>query len=353
MPPCTSNRGKTRPVDREALHPNRQRVPGLRTRYFSEPNVTKLQHEELTATISMNGSLPFTDGQTENYSIEWIGCLEVPKDGTYHFTCRHDDGAQMYLDSQHVFGSWNEHGSGHGTSKGSIDLVAGTHPIYLRFNQGGGEHYLDMKWSGPGFDQQAIPTHAFSTLPWEGMQQQKPMLTFLFIGHSNMQGQASEPVGKAHPRAWIYYDHAWRPPYANDRGPMRPLLATLAEMYPGYRIGGWKITQNGSSVARDWSKGTRKYAEIQQAITELKATSHFVGIVSMLGWVDGGERDDETAQNFSKDFTTFISNIREDSGYPQLPWLASKAEWGKSAMKSDATKPAGTWCTMPLKTFQN
>jgi len=334
----TASWGGMSVVDREAFADDGERVRGLRARFYADTACDELAAERLVGDIDVAGGLPFADGRSEEFAVEWTGVLRIDRAGEYRFRCEHDDGAQLRIAGRDVFGEWHPEGGGHGRSEGRIELAEGLHPFHLRYNQGRGDAELALTWRGPGVDEGPIPAERLRTSPWPEMRHRAPMLVFLFVGHSNLDGRAGGPAGEVHPRAWIWDDDRWRRPDDGDNGPVRPFLATVAERYPDHRVGAVRIAKSGSSVDRDWREGKRNFAEAVAAAEEVGRHGHLVGIVSFLGWCDGGERDRAIAEGFAEDFPRFVADLRAAIGDEDLAWIASKAEWGRSAMKSEESE---------------
>lgn len=98
----------------------------------------------------------------DGYSLDINGYLNVPTTGNYVFNMTSDDGAILLINDQVVVTDDSLHAPHAATSSG-IRLNAGLNRINLIYYQGPlSQIALQLKWSGPNFNQQVIPTTALS-----------------------------------------------------------------------------------------------------------------------------------------------------------------------------------------------
>jgi hypothetical protein len=64
----------------------------------------------------------------------------------------------MYLDEQLLVNNDGLHTTAEASQ--TVALTKGMHPILVRYFQEGGTHHFEVKWKGPGFDKQSIPSSA-------------------------------------------------------------------------------------------------------------------------------------------------------------------------------------------------
>ena len=94
--------------------------------------------------------------ETNKFALRFSGTLQITTPGKYQFFTRSDDGSRLYIDGQLVVNNDGLHGMS--KKKGSIELAAGGHPWSVNYFDHGGFTGLEVTWSGPGFDEQTIPS---------------------------------------------------------------------------------------------------------------------------------------------------------------------------------------------------
>jgi len=140
------------------------RLQGLFFEYFEGAMNQATEVESLT---------PVSTGSIENFSLgpqrrnnniafRYTGYLTLPRDGTYSFHLRSDDGSRLYLGDQLLVNNDGIHAPDE--KRASIDLKAGEHPIMVLWFNGGGGAELALSYEGPGLDRQPIPDAALSYL---------------------------------------------------------------------------------------------------------------------------------------------------------------------------------------------
>lgn len=99
-------------------------------------------------------NLPTRTSQ-DNFGIKFTGVIAIPRDGTYTFFTRSDDGSRVYVDGQPVVENDGVHAP---TDKsGTIDLKAGDHEFTVTYFEGAGGEELSVSWQGPDIPQGLIP----------------------------------------------------------------------------------------------------------------------------------------------------------------------------------------------------
>jgi predicted alpha-1,2-mannosidase len=89
------------------------------------------------------------------FSFDYEGFIHIPEDGSYTFYLATNDGGRLYLDDFLLLNNDGLHPMAE-VSK-SITLVAGLHPISVKYFQEGGRNGLLVSWEGPGFGNEEIP----------------------------------------------------------------------------------------------------------------------------------------------------------------------------------------------------
>lgn len=153
------------------------------------------------------------------------------------------------------------------------------------------------------------------------------MLVLLMYGHSNMDGR-SGGIDTFHPRTWRWEGgrQAWQR-IDKDNSPAGPLLQRLAEAYPDYQFAAVKMAQSGGTIEGDFRQGRRAYKQLVDAGKAAQAFGHLAGVVTMIGWCEGGEGKTGHAA-FGEDFAAMVSDLRKDLKAPDLPFVVSQVEVG-------------------------
>jgi len=93
--------------------------------------------------------------ETDNlFGIRFNGWINIPREGSYTFHMRSDDGSAFYIDENQVVENDGLHGDQERT--GQIRLTAGKHPIIIGYFQAGNGKILDWTWEGPGIKKRRI-----------------------------------------------------------------------------------------------------------------------------------------------------------------------------------------------------
>lgn len=151
----------------------RDQAPGLADPNQPLKTIAGLGWEYFEASFRNCGDFdrlkPVADGETgelslkparrgSNYGLRFTGVLEVPAEGEYTFWTSSDDGSTLDLDGRRVVDNDGEHGEVE--KQGKVRLAAGPHTFEVRFFQNGGGAEFKVRWAGPGFDRQPIPSAA-------------------------------------------------------------------------------------------------------------------------------------------------------------------------------------------------
>ena len=102
--------------------------------------------------------IPAASTNLERFGLVFAGCIRIPRDGTYTFYTRSDDGSRLCLDNAPVVNNDGTHGPME--MAGKAVLAAGLYPIRVEFFDGGGGKELTVSYEGPGIPKQAIPESA-------------------------------------------------------------------------------------------------------------------------------------------------------------------------------------------------
>jgi uncharacterized repeat protein (TIGR03806 family) len=78
------------------------------------------------------------------FGLRFLGWLDVPRDGAYAFRVAGSGEGRLWV-------------GGAEAASGAVGLKAGKHPLRLDFAHGGGKPRLELRWAGPGVDEQPVP----------------------------------------------------------------------------------------------------------------------------------------------------------------------------------------------------
>jgi hypothetical protein len=139
-------------------------MPGLRGRYYDDPEFFKLALERLDGRVEVgNRQFPLATNRQDNISAEWIGSLRVVQAGEYSFWAGGQTYVGIYVDGKLVnTGNW--------TQEAKVTLAVGRHPVRITFmqNQPGGNSSASVSWQGPGVARQVLASDVLRSAPWEG-----------------------------------------------------------------------------------------------------------------------------------------------------------------------------------------
>lgn len=91
----------------------------------------------------------------EYFAIDYIGFIEIPKDGVYTFHLTSDDGSLLYIGKDVLIDNDGLHGRTE--LSGEIALEKGIHAIRISFFENTGGNHLKLGWEGPGIEKQIVP----------------------------------------------------------------------------------------------------------------------------------------------------------------------------------------------------
>lgn len=80
----------------------------------------------------------------ENISMEFIGSIDIPADGSYDFRLISDDESYLYIDDKEIIDNGGFHGPR--PIDGEIYLKKGLHPIKVLYSNAGGGAALSLQW---------------------------------------------------------------------------------------------------------------------------------------------------------------------------------------------------------------
>lgn len=114
-----------------------------------------------TNTLQFNGN-PFNPPDNgDNYSVEFVGFLNVPADGVYTFFTTCDDSSYFVIGdttaSLTVVRNNITFDGGQGERSGIVGLKVGRHRFAVQFSNRNGGNNLNVSWQGPTFAKENVP----------------------------------------------------------------------------------------------------------------------------------------------------------------------------------------------------
>jgi RHS repeat-associated protein len=139
-------------------------LQGLQGWYFIHQNLTGTPVKETDPNVDVNWgtSGPPALNQGTNYSVQWVGDINLPSAGDYTFSAVLNGGARFHIDQIHAFHDWSDPGTLRTLSSQPISLSAGKHPILLDYFKGAsGSAEIHLHWScadcSPAIPDQVVP----------------------------------------------------------------------------------------------------------------------------------------------------------------------------------------------------
>jgi hypothetical protein len=95
----------------------------------------------------------------EYFAVVWTGVLRVPKDGSYTFYLKSDDGSKLFVDGKEVIDNDGKHKMDEDSK--AVDLKAGDHDFKIEYFQNADKAGCVLSWKYEGRDKQVVPASAF------------------------------------------------------------------------------------------------------------------------------------------------------------------------------------------------
>jgi len=138
-------------------------LPGLLYEYF-EGDWERLPDFDTLTPVKSGRLANFTflpRKRTEHFAIRYTGVITVPHTGVYTFSTSSDDGSRLYIGEQLVVDNDGLHGMQE--RSGLIALSAGAHPITVTYFEKTGSDGLEVRYAGPGIEEQRIPARVLGS----------------------------------------------------------------------------------------------------------------------------------------------------------------------------------------------
>jgi hypothetical protein len=139
---------------------------GLRSEYYNNTDlsgVPVLIRKDLNINFDWATSSPDPNVSSDNFSVRWIGELDVPKTETYTFAVtylRTEDSVRLWVDNKLIIDNWAIDATR--SNEAVINLVKGRVPIQLEFAEFTWAAICKLSWRSPSIPQQIIPKGQFT-----------------------------------------------------------------------------------------------------------------------------------------------------------------------------------------------
>jgi hypothetical protein len=132
---------------------------GVHYDYF-EGSWSQLPDFDAESVVKNGQTTTFTLGAEErgnSFGFRFTSYVEIPasESGTYTFSTTSDDGSKLFVDGAPVVTNDGIHAME--TQSGTVSLSEGWHKIVVEYFERDGGEGLDVRWSGPGVQEQSIP----------------------------------------------------------------------------------------------------------------------------------------------------------------------------------------------------
>ena len=119
----------------------------LEATFFKDPELKQPAFSRQDSAIDFNWSSgePPELGQNDNFSVRWVGRLNVAERGNYEFYLTSDDGSRLFIGDAVVVDNWGVHSLE--AKQASVELEVGTHPFRLEYFDGTGDAVIKLEWS--------------------------------------------------------------------------------------------------------------------------------------------------------------------------------------------------------------
>ncbi|UCG55978.1 MAG: hypothetical protein JSU70_14030 [Phycisphaerales bacterium] len=138
---------------------------GIRGQYYRNTDlsgVPALDRMDEQIDFNWGDGSPDPTLQAGNFSVRWVGELEVAFSETYTFYVNTDDGARLWVNDVLVIGVWTNRRAAT-EAKGTIDLIGGQkYPLVMEYYDSGSPAVAQLLWESPSTPKDLIPQGALS-----------------------------------------------------------------------------------------------------------------------------------------------------------------------------------------------
>ncbi len=136
---------------------------GIRGLYFGNRTLDGLPViNQIDPQINFNWATVPVGLTANNFSVRWVGELDVPFSETYTFYPTTDDGVRLWVNDVQLLDLWTNRRAAT-EAKASIELAGGRrYPIVMEFYSFDGTAIAELRWESPSIAKDLIPQAAFS-----------------------------------------------------------------------------------------------------------------------------------------------------------------------------------------------
>jgi len=119
----------------------------LEATFFKDPELKQAAFSRQDSALDFNWSSgePPELGQNDNFSVRWVGRLNVAEPGNYEFYLTSDDGSRLFIGDTLVVDNWGVHSLE--SKQANVELEAGAHAFRLEYFDGTGDAVVKLEWS--------------------------------------------------------------------------------------------------------------------------------------------------------------------------------------------------------------
>jgi len=139
--------------------------PGLLLDYYEASFEGETADFDTLVPVRSEVVSSFFDGiarREEDFGFRFRGLLEIGAAGQYRFSTTSDDGSMLYVDGKLVVDNRGQHGMDE--QSGELHLERGRHGFELTYFEHFGGNGLEVRWSGPGFEERELAFESLSHL---------------------------------------------------------------------------------------------------------------------------------------------------------------------------------------------
>ncbi len=136
-------------------------INGLIGQYYATKNLKGEPIYRIDENLNFNWdtSSPMEGIPGDNFSVRWVGSLEVTTADEYVFSVNIDDGIRMYIDGEVVFDSWVDSDTTRTSSPVFLDV--GKHNIIVEYYEASGHSRIILSWKNSTSSYVVIPKENF------------------------------------------------------------------------------------------------------------------------------------------------------------------------------------------------
>lgn len=138
---------------------------GLKGYYFNTIDLTGdviLTRVDQQVDFTWSTESPGGSVAVDNFSIRWVGEVQVAFNEPYQFIIGSDDGSRLYLDGELIANSWRDQGYSETSSKPIMMEPGRSYGIVMEYYEKGTDATVTLKWQSPSTPKQIIPSGALS-----------------------------------------------------------------------------------------------------------------------------------------------------------------------------------------------